>query len=448
MSLEISNRLTNMLKKVAQDAMRKAIRECSREYGFDEEEALVRLKIEELRIREKGKVKGKEKGNKKEKSKYPLPYNNEYDRECCEALRLNQGLYTQCENKKEEGEMYCKYCEKRKDGEMPEYGTIHMRIEKNIMGYVDPKGRKPTAYTKIMKRLNITKEEVQEEAEKRGKSIDEVHFEEVEQRRGRPTAKKEKVVKGVKGRPKKSKKVLEVNGESVEEDIFASLVANAVEEEKSKKGVDEILENFVSEMSEMSEKKEEEVVEEVVEEKEEREKEREEKRKEKELKEKEREEKRKEKELKEKEREEKRKEKELKEKEREEKRKEKELKEKEREEKRKEKELKEKEREVKKAEVCEVVEAKKASEVVEVKKASEVSTEEEKYKKIVYNGIKYIVSRKSWIAYDYDKYVNGNYLVVVGKYDEKTKEIEKIEKEVSSEEEVSSDEEEEEEYDE
>ena len=95
-----------------------------------------------------------------------------------------------------------------------------------------------------------------------------------------------------------------------------------------------------------------------------------------------------------------------------------------------------------------VVEAKKASEVAEVKKASEVSTEEEKYKKIVYNGIKYIVSRKSWIAYDYDKYVNGNYLVVVGKYDEKTKEIEKSEKEVSSEEEVSSDEEEEEEYDE
>ena len=56
MSLEIPNRLTNMLKKVAQDAMRKAVRECSREYNFSEEEALMKLKIEDLRIDRKSVV--------------------------------------------------------------------------------------------------------------------------------------------------------------------------------------------------------------------------------------------------------------------------------------------------------------------------------------------------------------------------------------------------------
>jgi hypothetical protein len=478
MSLEIPNRLTNMLKKVAQDAMRKAIRECSIEYNFSEEEALMKLNIEGLRIREKGKVKG----NKKEKNKMPLPYNNEYDEECCNAVRLNQGLYTQCENKKEEGKLYCKGCSKRMSGEMPEYGTIQMRQSKKIMEYVDPNGRKPVAYVKIMKRLNITREEVMEEARKRNIKIEECHFEEVEQKRGRPAAAiKEKVEKGAKGRPKKTKKVVEVMGENEVVDIFASLVASSKEEENAtecEKKTDELFANLVSEVSEKKTIEEDEAIEKKIEEtvnekeekrkeKEQREKEREEKRKEKEQREKEKEEKRKEKELKEKEKEEKRKEKEQREKEKEEKRKEKELKEKEKEEKRKQKELKE----AGKKNTKEVVEVKKASEVVSevlsgvknaevvsevvsgVKKAEVVSEvvvevkkseeEEEKFKKIIYNGTKYLVSRKTSIAYDYDKYANGE-PVVVGKYNEKTKVLEKDD----DEEEVSSDEESEDEYDE
>jgi hypothetical protein len=439
MSLEIPNRLTNMLKKVAQDAMRKAIRECSREYNFSEEEALIKLKIEDLRIREKGK---KEKKEKKEKRKIPLPYNNEYSEECCHALRLNQGLYTQCENEKEEGKLYCKGCGKKTEDEMPEYGTIIMRRGTGIMGYVDPKGRKPTPYVKIMKKLNLTREQVIEEAERLKKSMYECHFEEVEQKRGRPAAAiKEKVAKGVKGRPKKTKKVVEIRGDTI--DIFASLVANAEKEElpalsNESEEMDVLFAKLVSDVLEpkkTEEVVEEKVVEEVVVEEDKR-KEKEEKRKEKEQREKEREEKRKEKEQREKEREEKRKEKEQREKEREEKRKEKEQREKEREEKRKEKEAGKKKTEV-------PVEVKKAEVPVEVKKAEVEEEEEEKFKKIIYNGTKYLVSRRTSIAYDYDKFANGEH-VVVGKYNEKTKMIEKDDEE----EEVSSDEESEDEYDE
>ena len=99
--------------------------------------------------------------------------------------------------------------------------------------------------------------------------------------------------------------------------------------------------------------------------------------------------------------------------------------------------------EVKKAEVP--AEVKKAEVPAEVKKAevtAEEEEEEEKFKKIIYNGTKYLVSRRTSIAYDSDKFANGEH-VVVGKYNEKTKMIEK-----DDEEEVSSDEESEDEYDE
>jgi hypothetical protein len=111
---------------------------------------------------------------------------------------------------------------------MSEYGTIEERMKVGIMEYVDPKGRKVVTYTKIMKKLKVSKSEVEDEALKQELVIPEVHFDEVvvESKRGRPkTAKEVKEPKGAKGRPKKSKKVLELNGE--EEDLFANLVANA-----------------------------------------------------------------------------------------------------------------------------------------------------------------------------------------------------------------------------
>ena len=458
MSLEVSNKLTRMLREVAQDAMRKAIMECSKEYGFSEEEALRKLNVENLRIRGKGKkvkegkLEGKLEG---EKSKYPLPYNNEYEEKCCEAVRLNGGLYTQCENKKKELSKYCNGCGKqasKNESEMPEYGTIQMRLEKKIMEYVDPKGRKPTPYIKIMKRLNITKEEVLEEASRCGKLIDEIHFEEAEQRRGRPATIKEKVAKGVKGRPKKTKKVVEITGEA--EDLFSTLVANAIEEEEkevSTKVEANTEANTEANVEANTEANVEANVEEKRKEKEEKRKEKEEKRKEKELKEKEKEEKRKEKEHKEKEKEEKRKEKELKEKEKEEKRKEKELKEKEKEEKRKEKELKEKEKELKEKEKEQREEKKKAKEVVVEKKVEVVEkevvekkveevekevvenkVEEDKLKKMSHEGKKYLVSRTTGIIYDLEKHLAGE-TVVLGKYDEKTKEYNFNKEESSSE---------------
>jgi hypothetical protein len=96
-----------------------------------------------------------------------------------------------------------------------------------IFEYVDPKGKKPTAYTKIMKKYKVSEEEVVAEAAKFNLTIDGGHFElSAESKRGRPKTAAEKPVKGVKGRPKKNKKVVELSDENTE-DLFADLVASA-----------------------------------------------------------------------------------------------------------------------------------------------------------------------------------------------------------------------------
>jgi hypothetical protein len=100
-----------------------------------------------------------------------------------------------------------------------------------IMEYVDPKGRKPTAYAKIMKKYKINEEQVLAEAVKFNINIDPIHFvvSDAEGKRGRPKAEKAPKEKGAKGRPKKSKKVLQIEGE--DDDLFAALVAEANEVE-------------------------------------------------------------------------------------------------------------------------------------------------------------------------------------------------------------------------
>ena len=115
-----------------------------------------------------------------------------------------------------------------KNGGVPEYGTIEMRNAVGIFEYVDPKGRKPVAYTKLMKKYKVDQATVIEEAVKFGINIDAEHFfAPADASKGRP--KKEKVVKekGSKGRPKKAKKVLLLEGEGDDDDLFASLVADA-----------------------------------------------------------------------------------------------------------------------------------------------------------------------------------------------------------------------------
>jgi hypothetical protein len=247
MSVYVSSELNRQMVNVSQEVAIRAVKECGRMYNFDGEEAVRLLGLETLKLSRvkplcESDVKRKE---KIVKASFPLPFNGENNEMYCQALRQNNGLYTQCQISRKGSVKYCKSCQalaEKGEDNIPEYGTIWQRMAVDIFEYVDPKGRKPVAYTKIMKKYKLSEEQVLEEGKKLNINIIAKHFEIQEEavKRGRPAAAKKeaKEAKGAKGRPKKEKKVLAIDGD--EEDLFANLVANAQDGEdtlKSKKVV-------------------------------------------------------------------------------------------------------------------------------------------------------------------------------------------------------------------
>lgn len=152
----------------------------------------------------------------------------------CVCLKQNNGLYTQCMKRKEEGSNNCKSCNVsiERNGGSSMYGTVKERLDCDLMGYKDPRGKKCVAYVTVMKKLNICRGEAEESARKLGWDIDEVQFESCVGKRGRP--RKERVVeeeivgeKKKRGRPRKKKEVV---CSTVGDDLIASLMTECVEE--------------------------------------------------------------------------------------------------------------------------------------------------------------------------------------------------------------------------
>lgn len=424
----VSEQLSRQLLNAAQDLAHRCVYECASRYNFDGEEAIRFLNLNMVKLERKSVVKGKVAKAPKvsaPKAAFPLPYSGEFNQDFCYALRQNNGLYTQCTGLRKGEACFCKGCasQMQKTGaEVPEYGTIQQRMAVNILEYVDPKGRRPVAYTKVMKKYKISKEQVLEEAGKLNITINDVHFVEPEEsKRGRPKVEKEVKAKGAKGRPKKEKKVLQIEGD--EEDLFASLVAEANMEDNEEEEV------VMAPKSKKSNKSEEE-----------REKERQAKEAEKEAKRIAAELAKAEKEAKlAAEKAEKEAKKEQERLAREAKKAEEEAAKKAKEEQR----LKEKaEKEAKLAAeklAKEQAKSQKPSGKKVVSKKEEVEEDEEPdvVKKIEFEGKKYLKSKKTGIIYDYTEYVSNGEQVVVGKWNENTNKIE-----------FASTEEEEEEYDE
>jgi len=207
------------------------VRSLGEMYNFDSEEAMVKMNLDVLNVKEKVK-------KVKVKSKYPFPFNNKKNENCCHGLRQNHGLYTQCESVKVKDNEYCKKCSKeslKNSSGKPDYGTIDDRLKAGLYEFRDPKGKMPISYKKLMLKHKFSREDVEEEAKRLNIEIDPIHFEYTEEpKRGRPKSekkeKKEKDVNvgssGKKGRPKKAEKEVELISD-VSEDIFASLVENA-----------------------------------------------------------------------------------------------------------------------------------------------------------------------------------------------------------------------------
>jgi len=237
----VSEQLNRQLVNLSQDFSSRCIEALASRYNFDAEEASRYLNLSMIKVERKVPMKAKSPNAAKvsvPKAAFPLPYNCEFNDSCCYALRQNNGLYTQCTSVRRNGEaQFCKGCAttmQKTGAEVPEYGTIQQRNAVGIFEYTDPKGRKPITYTKVMKKYKISQEQAIEEAAKLNIIINPEHFVVPDTegvKRGRPSTKGEVNTpkeKGAKGRPKKSKKVIQVEGD--DEDLFATLVAEANEE--------------------------------------------------------------------------------------------------------------------------------------------------------------------------------------------------------------------------
>ena len=208
------------MSKSSMSMLKKCVELCASKYNFNAEEAWLMI--------ESSGTDSSSKGSKGSKGSMPLPYNGENDSKKCNGLNKNHGLYTQCSSSRKEGEAYCSKCSKqalKNQHGLPDFGHIDARARCYERGeeFVDPSGKKPMAFLKVMNKLKLTEEQVLASALEQGVKLDARHF--LAKKSGRPV--KEKVPKEskAKGRPKKSKKVLELAGE--EEDLFASLVMSA-----------------------------------------------------------------------------------------------------------------------------------------------------------------------------------------------------------------------------
>ena len=240
----ITEQMNRMIINAAQELAQRAVSKCADKYDFDAAEAIKFLGLQNIKVeRNRPEKVAKAPKEKAVKAAFPMPWNGACIAGCCSALRQNQGLYTQCTGSLKKNAVFCKQCQVNadKNGGVPEYGTVAMRQAVGLYDYVDPKGRKPVSFTKIMKKYKIDQAAAMEEAAKFGINIDAEHFivPEADKKKGRPKAEKAPKEKGAKGRPKKAKKMLQIEGD--DDDLFASLVADAnantsAEPEKKKRG--------------------------------------------------------------------------------------------------------------------------------------------------------------------------------------------------------------------
>ena len=236
-SLEVTELLMKTLENAAKNLAARCISEVANRHGFDAEKEIQALGLENLSVIRKQMVKksAAEKGEKKErkprepkKSLFPMPFFAEnVNTDGCQGLTYNRGLFTQClKNRMESGD-YCKGCQTEADKNAsgcPDCGNVSSRLATGLYEFKDPKGRSPISYMKLLKKLNITLEQVLEETGKQGKTIPQEHLVVVE-----------KKLSG-RGRPKKVNAV-ETDDISVVSDLFSKLTV-----EKDKEEVLEVLE--------------------------------------------------------------------------------------------------------------------------------------------------------------------------------------------------------------
>ena len=214
--LEKMSSFQKRIESVMRQMVEEKIMECATMYGFKGEEAIERLLGLEV------KSKKPSRGSVKE---IVMPFvKSGVNHLGCGGLEYNHGLFTQCSNVREEEKEYCMKCEKEcSEKGSPVSGRLSERLEKGLMEYRDPNGRKPVHYLSYLNSKSQSIEEARLKALEKGLDIEEhlVEMKAEEAKRGRP--KKEGSSVERRGRPKKSPT-------KVEKEAIVDLFASSVEE--------------------------------------------------------------------------------------------------------------------------------------------------------------------------------------------------------------------------
>lgn len=232
-SIAVTELLMKTLENCAKDLASRCITEAASRHGFDASEEIRVLGLENLAlIRKQMAKKSTAKGEKvlkekkvrepkEKKSVFPMPFVAEnVEKDGCNGLAYNRGLFTQCTKKRMENGVYCKGCQTEADKNAsgcPDCGTVDDRLATGLYEFKDPKGRSPVSYVKVLEKLKLTVDSALEESGKLSIEIPDEHFVVVE---------KSKKASVARGRPKKTGAV---EAENVT-DLFAKLSAEGDEE--------------------------------------------------------------------------------------------------------------------------------------------------------------------------------------------------------------------------
>lgn len=235
MKVEMKEGVEMYLESMLRMYGKEVVERMCKKFNLELEEGMEVLKGDGIKVSVK-EVKEKE---SRIRSKIPLPFCGEKCIDNCNAIRLNHGLYTQCQNESNMSHTYgseivelCKTCfkqiEKNSNGK-PTYGYIDERISKGD-DFRDPKGKAPVQYGNVMEKLNISRKEAEAEAKKLGLTIPEYQFDVKKTQRGRPkkdttavdtSGSEASTPKKPRGRPRKEKQTVTAE---TGDDIIKSLV--------------------------------------------------------------------------------------------------------------------------------------------------------------------------------------------------------------------------------
>ena len=195
MSSEMKNNLMSVSvsvevnKKLMERLMGKCIEEvvnsCAALYTFSASECLSTLLAEPSKSQAKSAKSSKPLKVKTSKS-FPLPFMREHvNEDGCNGIIFNHGLFTQCKNGRET-ETMCNTCSTEN------CGTLEARMSAD---FKDPKGRRPSSYIAVLRKLKLTQEQAIQEAGKVNIELNESHFVEQEKVVKVKAVKEPKIVK-------------------------------------------------------------------------------------------------------------------------------------------------------------------------------------------------------------------------------------------------------------